>query len=408
MLQPKSLAPDPPPTARTLRRQAELAGPRPFFGAIDAVLVDDQGEYVFEGAIRRSEAQSVWTWMHRDVAPDLINADAPADSPDTLAALDAIAPALLARARGVAAGAAADREAQRRLRAQLGGNEVWARLPAILNALRCAPLYERARAFGRGVNGLPDEESVQSALQAMPRQDVGASSLLMMAAMSEVTNPARLIVPATRLAGGTGETELVRAGFAPLLDACIARAQNALPPLLQNGVFADLDLVCRSIDRFHRLVRALSANVELLPRGGRWLGIIAGLTKTVSDRLEPRLRDIPVDINRALRRREGTDRLDDDAMLAALNGAFLLATVRECRDSLAVNEAFDEAWGRTSQTLELHLTRNLDALRENPRNYVLAARVDGGIKMAKLRFGADYADVLRKARDTLERRLNPN
>jgi hypothetical protein len=39
---------------------------------------------------------------------------------------------------------------------------------------------------------------------------------------------------------------------------------------------------------------------------------------------------------------------------------------------------------------------------------VLAARVDGGIKMAKLRFGADYADVLRKARDTLERRLNPN
>jgi len=403
MLQPKTRGPDTPaPVARSSRPRNDRP---PFLGVLDAVLVDDYGDFNFEGAIRRHEAQAVWTWFYRDVAPDLIDPEAPADAA-TGAAVEAIVPVLLSRARHLSTAASSNLEAQRRLRAQLGGGEIFHRLPAVLNALKCVPLYEKARAFGRAINGLPDDDAVMAALQSMPRQDSATSAVLMMAAVREIAAPARLIVPATRIAGGTSETDLVRAGFAPLLDACLAQAQATIPPLLQTGAFADLDLVCRSIERFHRLVRGISANVDLLPRGGRWLGMIGALTKAMSERLEPRLRDIPLDINRGLRRqREGSDRLDSDALLAALNGAYLLATVRDCRDSLAVNEVFDETWNRAGQTLELHLTRNLESLRDDPGNAMFAARVEGGIKIAELRFGTDYADVLRKARDAFDRRF---
>ena len=80
--------------------------------------------------------------------------------------------------------------------------------------------------------------------------------------------------------------------------------------------------------------------------------------------------------------------------------------MRDSRDSLALNEAFDESWNRTGQTLEMHLTRNLEALRANPSDAILGARVDAGIKMAEIRFGVEYAEVIRRARTGLEKRLS--
>ena len=112
------------------------------------------------------------------------------------------------------------------------------------------------------------------------------------------------------------------------------------------------------------------------------------------------------DLNQALRRsRDGQDRLDGDSILAALNGMYVLETVRDCRDSLAVNEVFDQTWANTGQALEMYLARNMDALRDNPGDRVIAGRLDAGIKMAEIRFGIEYADVLRRARDGVGRRV---
>ena len=46
----------------------------------------------------------------------------------------------------------------------------------------------------------------------------------------------------------------------------------------------------------------------------------------------------------------------------------------------------------------------MDALRETPGDTILAERLDVGIKMAEVRFGADYADALRTGRDAAIRR----
>ena len=132
--------------------------------------------------------------------------------------------------------------------------------------------------------------------------------------------------------------------------------------------------------------------------------MVAGLTKAVSERVEPRLRDVAGSVNMALRRgRDGNDRLDSDQMLVALNGVYVLAAVRDARDSLGVNAIFDQAWSQVGQALEIHIQRGLDILRQNPADTIASARLDAAIKMAELRFNPDYAETLRKAKESAER-----
>jgi hypothetical protein len=383
------------PQARPSRR----AG-KPFFGLIDSVIVEDPTEFDFDGAISREHAAAAWTWMVRDVAPDLIDPAVGESDPVAAQALNALIPELLARARPIIAAANDDRESQHRLMVQLGGEDEARRLPFVLNALRCRALLDKAQTFGRAVNAMADEATLSAALQAMPWSDPLVVALLMQAAMGQVANPTRLITAAIRLAGGATELVIERAGYGPVVDAVLAHAQNQIPVLNQIGPFADIDLTCRAIDRFHRLIRAVNGYVEL-SRNGRYAVIIAGLIKGASARIEPRLRDVVMDVNKALRRyREGADRLDSDQVLSALNGVYLLATVRDCRDSLALNALFDQTWQVVGQALEIHLQRNLDMLRASPGDRIIAERLDAAIKMAELRFNTEYADILRRAKET--------
>jgi hypothetical protein len=309
-------------------------------------------------------------------------------------------PDLLARAKPVVTAAGTSRDANHRLMIQLGGEDEVRRLPVILHALKVRALLDKAQTFGRAVNGMADEAALAAALQPMPWSEPAVVPLLMQAAVAQVANPSRLMTAVIRLSGGTTELALERAGYAPVVEAMLAHAQNQIPLLNQIGPFADVDLTCRAIDRFHRLIRAVNGYVEL-PRNGRWPVIIAALIKGVSARIEPRVRDVVKDVNMAMRRhREGADRLDSDQILSALNGVYLLATVRDSRDSLALNALFDQTWAQVGQALEIHIQRNLDMLRANPADRIVGERLDAAIKMAELRFNADYADVLRRAKDT--------
>ena len=85
-----------------------------------------------------------------------------------------------------------------------------------------------------------------------------------------------------------------------------------------------------------------------------------------------------------------------------MNGMYLLATVRDSRDSLAVNALFDQVWAQTGQALEIHIERNLEQLRRNPRDTVTSARLDAALKMAEIRFNQEYAETMRKAKEATE------
>jgi hypothetical protein len=375
----------------------------PFLGLIDTVVVDSPVSFQFDGAITTDAATAAWTWLVRDLAPDLIDIEVIDDIPNNVAALEALMPELLARARAALTEAQGKADVARRIKTQLGGDEPWERLPIVLNALRCRGLLDKAQSFGRAANSMSDDAALALALQSMPLQDHGVASLLMMAAVGQVAAPARLITAAIRIANSPDETALLRAGFGPLIDAFLAHAQNQIPALEQMGTFGDMDLVCRSVDRFHRLVRALTGYVEL-QRNSRWSVIAAALTKAASDRIEPKLRNVAPDLNLALRRREGSDRVDGDQILSALNGIYLLATVRDSRDSLAVNTLFDQVWTQTGQALEIHVERNLEAIRRNPADSASSARLDAALKMAEVRFNQEYAETMRRAKEVAERR----
>jgi hypothetical protein len=261
----------------------------------------------------------------------------------------------------------------------------------------------KAQSFGRAANAIAEEAALAVALQSMPLQDAGIAALLMQAAIGEVIAPGRMVAAAMRLAGSAEEAALTRAGFAPLIEAVYAHAQDQLPGIGASGAFADIDGVCNSLERFRRLHRAVGSQVEPV-RAGRWAGFAAALTKAASDRIEPYLRAVCPDLNRALRpAREARTPVGDD-ILAALNGMYVLAAVRDCRDSLALNALFDSVWTLAGQAIEIHTNRNLDLVRARPDDETAALRLDAGIKMAELRFGADYADILRRARDAAERR----
>jgi hypothetical protein len=366
---------------------------QPFAGLIDAVIVDDPVVFPFPGSVARSQAAAVWIWVNRDLCGDIDIGD-----------LDAAMPQVLARMRDAVAGADADFDSGRRLRAALGNDEARAALPVIMGALRNRAVLDKAQAFGRAVNTIADETALSTAIHSMPLQDPPLAALLFHAAMGQITNPTRVVGAIIRLSGNSSEGTVARAGFGPVIDAILAHAQNQLHLLQPTGPFSDIDLMCRALDRFHRLIRALTGNIEFA-RGSRWSMVLSTLTKQISDRVEPRLKDVVPDINQALRKpREGADRLDNDRLLAALNGIYLLSAIRDCRDSLALNALFDQAWSQSGQTLEMHLQRNLELLRQNPADAIVGTRMEAGIKMAEIRFNPEYAETLRRARAAAERR----
>ena len=384
--------------------RAGQAAPRPFAGLIDPVLVEEPVLFAFPGSVSREIALIAWTWAVRDICPDLIPAEAVAAGRFGAADLEPLMPQVLARMKAGLDKAAADAEAGRRLRAQLGRDDARGQLEVVAGALRSRALLTKAQAFGKATNTIGDDGALGVALQSMPLQDARLAALLFHAALGQVANPTRLVTAVIKLSGNATEVALARSGFAPLIEAFLAHAQNQLHLLHLSGPFADTDLVCRSLDRFHRLVRALTGYVEF-GRSSRSTQVLSTLTKQVSDRVEPRLKEVVTDLNQAMRRpREGADRLDNDRLLAAINGMYLLSAVRDCRDSLALNAVFDQAWSQSGQALELHIQRNIELIRQHPGDPLVGARLDAAIKMAELRFNAEYAETLKRARLAAERR----
>jgi len=380
------------------------AAAKPFCGLIDPVLVHEPVQFAFAGSLSEAAALTVWTWVLRDLCADLVSAESLASGQFGPADLEKLAPEILTRMKAGLDQADANIESLRRLRVQMGRDDARDIVVVTMAALRNRALLGKAQAFGRAINAIGEDSALGVALQSMPLQDANVAALLFHAAMGQVANPSRLVAAIVKLCGNAGEASVQRHGFGPLIDAYLAHAQDQLYHLQFSGPFADIDRVCRSLDRFHRLVRALTGYIEFA-RGSRATQVLASITKQVSDRVEPRLREVVTDINQAMRRpREGGDRLDNDRLLAAINGVYLLASVRECRDSLALNATFDQAWNQSGQALEVHIQRNLDLLRQQLGDPTTGARLDAAIKMAEVRFNPDYAETLRRARNAAERR----
>lgn len=378
-----------------------------FLQALAGVLVDPPAPHGFPGAIEREVAGKIWTWMARDVAADEVArlSDALDSGADALDAFDGLLPEMLEKLKANALAEKDDRELERRNTMQMGGEEARQRLAPVIMAMRRRPLLEQAGKFGVAVGSISDEAAIATALQSIAITNPLTRSLWMQAMVGYMANPSRVMAAAVAIAGGNGEARIVNAGHGALVEAVLSHAQSQIGRLAsQPNLFSDIDFSCKAIDRFHRLMRALNYNLEI-ERRSLWGTIMTDLTARLSERLERPMKEITLNVTQALRRpRDGNDRVDPDDVLAALNGLYLLMTVRKCRDSLAVNALLDQAWTDTGQTVEVLVTRALDMYRSKPADPVARERLDAGIKMAEIRFNPEYADILRRARDGAERR----
>ncbi len=393
------------PTAPPSRLGGDAVMPAPVFGGLlDPVLVEHRLAFASSSCIARQDASTIWRFVVRDLCPDLIPLAALDGQPYGADEFLAVVAVVADRIRAAMTAAARDPEAARRLGAQLGGEAGLAALPLVLTGLGGWPLLGKAHALGQAINAISDDGAMGRALGALPLADPPLAALLFHAILTGISNPARMVLAAIKAAGGAGEARLSQAGFAPLVEASFAHAQQQALGLQPQSGFADMDLACQRLERYHRLLRALTANIEFA-RASRWSGILNGIVKLASERVEDRLRDVVPDLNSALRRaRSGADRSDADRMLAAINGIYLVAAIRACRESLAVNALFDQVWAQSGEALELHCKHNLELLQTDPPNPIIAARLDGAITMAQVRFNPAYAETLRRARATAERR----
>lgn len=395
-----------PRGAASAKRGAD-SGKDAFLEALTGVLVDPPIYHGFAGAIERETAGKVWTWMARDIAGDAVSrlADAIESGADPLEAFDLLLPEILERLKANAVAEKDDRELERRNTMQMGGEDARLRLAPIIMAMRRRPLLVQAGKFGVAVGSISDEAALATALQSISITNPLTRALWMQAMVGHMANPSRVMAAAVAIAGGNTETRITNAGYGALVEALLSHAQSQIGCLAsQPNLFADIDFSCKAIDRFHRLMRAITYNLDI-ERRSLWGTIMTDLTARLSERLERPMKEITLNVTQALRRpRDGNDRVDADDVLAALNGLYLLMTVRKCRDSLAVNALLDQAWADTGQTVEVLVTRALDMYRTNPADPVARERLDAGIKMAEIRFNAEYADILRRARDGAERR----
>lgn len=374
--------------------------------AFEPVLVADPAAFGFDGSLTKAQMIAVLRWLTRDVAPMLLTkvVEASAKGVSAEKVLDDELPKIIADARALEAAAKESAEEERKLKAQMGGEEIYGMLPKILTILRCRPLFGKAQALGRTCNALSDEAMIATALQGLPLKSATTVAILFHALIGEVQMPGKLVSAIVPVAGGTSEAAIRRSGFAPLIESLLAHAQNQVGIISQqNGMFSDADLICRAIIRFHRLIRAATAIVDM-ERGARWSRLAAEITKSMSMCIEPRLREVSADVSQSMRKaREGVDRVDSARLLQAVNGMYLLATVRDARESIALNALFEKVWQETGQTLETLIDRNLELFKQNPSDTNTAERLDMGIKMAEVRFNPEYAEILRRAYESVAR-----
>ncbi len=389
---------------------AKSIGQKGFLNLFKDIIVKDPTPIQFDGALNENHMQAIWTWIIRDVFPDLAQFLAKIDNEEKakkiiLSNIDDIRKKVSQQfENAVVAG-----ESDHKLAGQLGGEEIKERVPIFISAMRYQPVLSKASAFGKAANMMEDELALGKALQSMPLKDEKLASLLFQAVISQITNPGRLILSATNIVGASSEAAFVRAGFGPLIEALLSHAQNQASILTsQKGIFIDADLMCNSINRFHKLFHAATGYIEL-DRDSRLCRAASEISRQMAKIVEPRLEEVSTDVSQSLRKpRRGLDRLDSDRLLAALNGIYLLDAVREARESLALNALFKKIWRETGQSLEILLERNLEELKQDNNNEILSQRLDMGIKMARVRFGPDYADALQKAKDKIMRRKNLN
>ncbi|MEJ0076032.1 MAG: hypothetical protein WDO17_11395 [Alphaproteobacteria bacterium] len=401
------------------RKLPRIGNPqRLFFAAVEPFLVSDIPERKHLGRIARASLDPIWKWICRDLM--LREARTYSDQVQLLLAANerngaeqvarAFQDLVEQRLRECLASIKRDEKDLKRVAGQIG-------TPHAIDEVRELAAILRARdALGvigsrlpAAISNLAGEqlENVRALLDSPigRHRDVFLYALLVV--MSRLGSPWQLIRLAIHAAVSDAADHIAATPFAIAVDVVLGDLDCIVTPLREALKTAAGDEVGRLLKDFHDAARALHTEIDL-PAASAWGKQLASARAEAASLLEGEMRDLPAQVRRLLRPRNGReaavplDSIDVDEVEAKLA---LVGACRNYAGELAVSEATRRVHSELQTYFDSGTQVLLERLRASPpaERALRQGQVDAAIRFCAKLFGAEYAGLLARAADIAAR-----
>jgi hypothetical protein len=399
------------------RRFSRVGNPqRLFFMPVEPFLVDDTPERKHRGRVSRVCLGPMWEWVCRDLMPDeaktyvdqvslLLSTNEKNGAEQVARAFQDLAEQRMGEALGAAR---TDDKLRRRLAGQIGTPH------AIEDVREIAAIFKVRDALAVIASRLPptisnlaDEQFEEvSELLDSPigrHRDVFLYALLVV--MGRLGSPWQLIRLGIHAAKSDVAARIAETPFAVAVDVALTDIERMISTLrssLKAGLSGDVASLLKEI---HDTARALHTEMDL-STDSPWARQLAASRVAVSKLLEAEIENLPGQVRRLLRPRNGKEfglgTTLDAGDVAEVEAKLVLAAA--CRN-YAAELAISEATGRITSDLQNYFDSGtqilLDRLRTSPpgeRSY-RQSQIDAAVRFCARLFGPGYASLLAKAAD---------
>ncbi len=388
---------------------------RMFFAPLDDFLINEVLSHRQEGRIYRGVLDRVWKWLGRDVMPVDVRMvlEQAGNASVSGERVDALVQAL--RSRSVDAMSEAlhrcelSEKERRRVGIELGGERGIAELQDIQK------IFAAERWLIPFLQTIPDrinEHRLKHDTDVLRLVDNCSSrfpdhvSVLAAALVERSETPSALCTFAGRLAGSEDPKAIANSQFAPFVDVVMSEAERLqILALEHRNNNPDPVAFSQALLEYHTLVRGVERDMDFAVTG-KWHKQLADTKRCVSDVVTRELNSAHSAVRRALQVPKpdgnGTPQVDQSAIDDAIRALRVVATVRNASETFAVNEIGKRTRQAVEQTLEI-VTRSLITDLGKSRGPQLEAHVaaaDVAIMLSEIYFGAEYADQLRRSRQS--------
>ncbi|WP_208977971.1 hypothetical protein [Labrenzia sp. 011] len=388
---------------------------RMFFAPLEDFLINETLPIRQEARINRGMLTRVWTWLGRDVMPNDFRTvmDQAGNAEVSGERVAALVQAL--RTRSVdAVGEALHRSEvseteRRRMGIELGGERGIAELRDIQK------IFSAERWLVPFLQNIPDrinEQRLKRDTDVLRLVDKCSDrfpdhvAVIAAALIDRSDAPAALCKFAARLAGDEDPKTIENSQFAPFVDVVMSEAERlqilALEHCRNNP---DPVAFSQALLEYHSLVRGVERDMDL-SLSGKWHKRLAESKRSISNVVTTELNNAHGAVRRALQvpkfDRTGKLQVDQSAIDEAVRTLRVVTLVRTASETFAVNEVGKRTRQAVEQTLEI-VTRSQISDLGKARGKELQAHLaaaDVAIMLSEIYFGSEYADQLRRSRQT--------
>ncbi|WP_417667311.1 hypothetical protein [Roseibium sp.] len=388
---------------------------RLFFTPLDEFLINEHLPNKQEGRVHRAVLNRVWQWIGRDVLP--ADVKRVLESAENTSVSEERIDSLVKNLRKRSVDALGDvltridnsEKERRRLSMEVGGERGIADLRDIYKIFNAEGWL---MPFLEAVPESLDEDRLRNSQGVLKMVEKAATrfpdhvSVVAAALLERSSTPSSLCAFAGRLVGTDDAKAISSSRFAPFVDVVLSEAErlNVLAHEHRNHN-PDPVAFSQALSEYHTLVRGVELDMDL-SHAGRWHKRLSDTKKDISEIVDRELRNAHGAVRRSLQvpkfDAEGKLEQDQLAIDEAVRALRVVVMVRNASETFAVNDIGKRTRQAVEQTLEIvtrSLISDLHSTFGKPREAQIAA-VDVAIMLSEIYFGTDYAQQLRRSRQS--------